>query len=182
MSNAIFTPPAPHNEPVLSYAPGSPERKALQTEYDRRIKTTIDAPMWIGGKAVETKDLLKMSPPHKHAHKLGMSHHGDAKHVKAAIDAALKAKRDWERMPWEERAAIYLKAADLISGPYRASINAASMLAQSKNCFQADCRPRPRPPLRPSPVPSSGCRGSRREKMPAHRVSRTAHVAESPGR
>lgn len=71
-----------------------------------------------GGKAVETKDLLKMSPPHKHAHKLGMSHHGDAKHVKAAIDAALKAKRDWERMPWEERAAIYLKAADLISGPY----------------------------------------------------------------
>ncbi len=138
MSNAIFTPPAPHNEPVLSYAPGSPERKALQTEYDRRIKTTIDAPMWIAGKAVETKDLRKMSPPHKHAHKLGMSHHGDAKHVKAAIDAALKAKRDWEHMPWEERAAIYLKAADLISGPYRASINAASMLAQSKNAFQAE--------------------------------------------
>jgi 1-pyrroline-5-carboxylate dehydrogenase len=138
MSNAILTPPLPHNEPVLSYAPGTNERTALQAEYDRRIKTTIDAPMWIGGKAVETKDQRKMSPPHKHAHKLGMSHHGDAKHVRAAIDAALKAKRDWENMPWEERASIFLKAAELISGPYRAHINAASMLAQSKNCFQAE--------------------------------------------
>ena len=138
MSNAIFSPPSPHNEPVLSYAPGTPERKVLSAEYDRRLKTTIDAPMWIGGKAIETKDLRKMSPPHRHAHKLGMSHHGDAKHVKAAIDAALKAKRGWEHMPWQERASIYLKAAELISGPYRASINAASMLAQSKNCFQAE--------------------------------------------
>jgi 1-pyrroline-5-carboxylate dehydrogenase len=123
---------------VLSYAPGTNERTALQAEYDRRIKTTIDAPMWIGGKAVETKDQRKISPPHRHAHKLGMSHHGDAKHVRAAIDAALKAKRDWENMPWEERASIFLKAAELISGPYRAHINAASMLAQSKNCFQAE--------------------------------------------
>ena len=138
MSNAIFTPPLPRNEPVLSYAPGSIERKELQAEYDRRIKTRMDAPMWIGGKAVETKDQRKMSPPHKHKHVLGLSHHGDAKHVKAAIDAALKAKRDWANMPWEERAAIFLKAADLISGPYRAPINAASMLGQSKNCYQAE--------------------------------------------
>ncbi|MEO8733281.1 MAG: aldehyde dehydrogenase family protein, partial [Flavobacteriales bacterium] len=138
MSNAIFSPPVPHNEPVLSYAPGTAERTTLQAEYDRRIKTTMDAPMWIGGKAVETKDQRKMSPPHKHAHKLGLSHHGDAKHVRAAIDAALKAKRDWENMPWEERASIFLKAAELISGPYRAHINAASMLAQSKNCYQAE--------------------------------------------
>ncbi|HEY0977102.1 MAG TPA: 1-pyrroline-5-carboxylate dehydrogenase, partial [Flavobacteriales bacterium] len=80
MSNAIFTLPAPHNEPVLSYAPGTPERAALKAEYDRRLKTTIDAPMWINGVAVETKDQRKMSPPHRHAHKLGVSHHGDAKH------------------------------------------------------------------------------------------------------
>ena len=138
MSNAIFTPPQPRNEPVLGYAPGSTERKELQAEYDRRMKLRMDAPMWIGGKAVETKDQRKMTPPHKHKHLLGMSHHGDAKHVKAAIDAALKAKRDWANMPWEERAAIFLKAADLISGPYRAHINAASMLGQSKNCYQAE--------------------------------------------
>ncbi|HMN05182.1 MAG TPA: L-glutamate gamma-semialdehyde dehydrogenase [Flavobacteriales bacterium] len=138
MSNAIFTPPAPYNEPVKSYAPGSPERKSLQAEYDRRLKTRLDAPMWINGKAVETGDQRKMTMPHDHHHVLGVSHHGDAKHVKAAIDAALKAKRDWERMPREERAAIFLKAADLISGPFRASINAASMMAQSKNAFQAE--------------------------------------------
>lgn len=138
MSNAIFTPPAPHNEPVLGYAPGSPERKSLQAEYDRRLKLRLDAPMWIGGKAVETKDQRRMIMPHDHKHLLGMSHHGDARTVKSAIDAALKAKRDWERMPWEERAAIFLKAADLISGPYRAAINAASMMAQSKNAFQAE--------------------------------------------
>lgn len=138
MSNAIFTPPPPYNEPVKSYAPGSAERAELQAEYDRRLKLRMDAPMWIGGEAVETKDQRKMTMPHDHGHILGMSHHGEQKHVKAAIDAALKAKRDWERMPWEERAAIFLKAADLISGPYRASINAASMMAQSKNAFQAE--------------------------------------------
>lgn len=138
MSNATFSVPLPKNEPVLSYAPSTPERATLQAELDRRLKTTIDAPMWIGGKAIETKDLRKMSPPHKHAHKLGMAHHGDAKHVRAAIDAALKAKRDWENMPFEERASIFLRVADLISGPYRAHINAATMLGQGKNCFQAE--------------------------------------------
>lgn len=138
MSNAVFNPPAPTNEPVKSYAPGSPERAALQAEYDRRIKTTIDAPMWIGGKEVLTKEKRKMSPPHKHAHTLGMSHIGDAKTVKSAIDAALKAKKNWEEMPFEERAAIFLKAADLLAGPYRAQINAATMLAQGKNCYQAE--------------------------------------------
>jgi 1-pyrroline-5-carboxylate dehydrogenase len=138
MSNAAFTVPVPKNEPVLTYAPNTPERTALQTELDRRLKTTIDAPMWIGGKAVETKDQRKMSPPHKHAHTLGAAHFGDAKHVRAAIDAALKAKRDWENMPFEERAAMMLKAADLISGPYRAHINAATMLGQGKNCYQAE--------------------------------------------
>jgi 1-pyrroline-5-carboxylate dehydrogenase len=138
MGNAVFTPPAPRNEAVLNYAPGSPERKALQAEYERRMKMSMDAPMWIGGQAVETKDRRKMSPPHRHRHVLGMSHHGEAKHVKAAIDAALKAKRSWENMAFEDRAAIFLKAADLLAGPWRASINAATMLAQGKNCYQAE--------------------------------------------
>ena len=138
MSDAIFHPPAPMNEPVKTYAPGTAERTALQAEYDRRLKTTIDAPMWIGGKIIETKDKRRMTPPHKHAHTLGAAHFGDAKTVKAAIDAALKAKKDWENMPFEERAAIFLKAADLLAGPYRAQINAATMLAQGKNCYQAE--------------------------------------------
>ena len=133
-----FTVPQPKNEPVLSYAPNSPERAALQAELDRRLRTRIDAPMWIAGHAIETKDLRKMSPPHKHAHNLGSAHYGEAKHVRAAIDAALKAKRDWEHMPFEERAAIFLRAADLIAGPYRWAINAATMLGQGKNCFQAE--------------------------------------------
>lgn len=133
-----FAIPEPKNEPVLSYAPNTPERAALQAEMDRRLRARIDAPMWIMGHAIETKDLRKMSPPHKHAHHLGNAHFGEAKHVRAAIDAALKAKRDWEHMPFAERAAIMLKAADLIAGPYRAAINAATMLGQGKNCFQAE--------------------------------------------
>ncbi|MCB0813028.1 MAG: aldehyde dehydrogenase family protein, partial [Flavobacteriales bacterium] len=129
--------PLPKNEPVLSYAPDTAERAALQAEMDRRLRARIDAPMWIAGHAIETKDLRRMSPPHKHAHNLGSAHYGEAKHVRAAIDAAQKAKRDWEQMPFEERAAIFLKAADLIAGPYRASINAATMLGQGKNAYQA---------------------------------------------
>lgn len=138
MSDAVFSTPVPINEPVKSYAPGSPERKELKTEYDRLLKERIDAPMWIGGKEVRTKDQRKMSPPHKHAHTLGMAHFGDAKTVRSAIDAALKAKKRWEAMPFEERAAVFLKAADLIAGPYRSRINAATMLSQGKNCFQAE--------------------------------------------
>ena len=133
-----FTTPAPKNETVLSYAPNTPERTTLHAEIDRRLRTRIDAPMWIAGHAIETKDLRKMSPPHKHAHNLGVAHFGEAKHVRAAIDAALKAKKNWENMPFEERAAIFLKAADLIAGPYRAQINAATMLGQGKNCYQAE--------------------------------------------
>ena len=133
-----FTVPAPKNEPVLSYAPNTPERAALQAEVDRRLRARIDAPMWIAGHAIETKDLRKMSPPHKHAHNLGVAHFGEAKHVRAAIDAALKAKKNWENMPFVDRAAIFLKAADLIAGPYRAQINAATMLGQGKNCYQAE--------------------------------------------
>ncbi|MCW5900780.1 MAG: L-glutamate gamma-semialdehyde dehydrogenase [Flavobacteriales bacterium] len=138
MTDAIFHSPAPINEPVLSYAPGSREREQLLAEYDARMKRKIELPMWIGGKAVETKDRRAARPPHEHKHVLGHAHYGDKSHVKAAINAAMRAKRDWENMRWEDRAAIFLKAADLISGPYRAAINASSMLAQSKNAYQAE--------------------------------------------
>jgi len=138
MTDAIFHSPAAVNDPILSYAPGTKEREQLLAEYDRMMKQKRELPMWIGGKAVETKDRRAVHPPHQHKHILGYSHHGDKSHVKLAINAALKAKKDWENMRWEDRAAIFLKAADLISGPYRATINAATMLAQSKNAFQAE--------------------------------------------
>jgi 1-pyrroline-5-carboxylate dehydrogenase len=138
MTDAIFHSPLPVNEPVLSYAPGTKERELLLAEYDKRMKEKRELPMWIGGQPVETKDRRAVRPPHQHKHILGYSHHGDKQHVKQAITAALRAKRDWEHMRWEDRAAIFLKAADLISGPYRAAINAATMLGQGKNAFQAE--------------------------------------------
>jgi 1-pyrroline-5-carboxylate dehydrogenase len=138
MTDAIFQSPAAINEPILSYASGSKERETLFAEYDRMMKQKRELPMWIGGKAVETKDRKPVRPPHQHEHILGYSHHGDKGHVKQAIAAALKAKKNWERMRWEDRAAIFLKAADLISGPYRATINAATMLCQGKNAYQAE--------------------------------------------
>ncbi|MEX1133179.1 MAG: L-glutamate gamma-semialdehyde dehydrogenase [Flavobacteriales bacterium] len=138
MTDAIFHSPAPINDPIHSYAPGTKEREQLLAEYDRMMKQKRELPMWIGGKPVETKDRRAARPPHQHKHILGYSHHGDKSHVKLAINAALKAKKNWENMRWEDRAAIFLKAADLISGPYRGTINAATMLAQSKNAFQAE--------------------------------------------
>ena len=138
MTDAIFQSPAPINEPVLNYAPGSKEREQLLAEYDRMMKQKRELPMWIGGKPVETKDRRAARPPHQHKHVLGHAHFGTQAHVKQAIQAAMRAKKDWQNMRWEDRAAIFLKAADLISGPYRAAINASSMLAQSKNAYQAE--------------------------------------------
>jgi 1-pyrroline-5-carboxylate dehydrogenase len=138
MSNAFFNVPHPKNEPVLSYAPGSAERKALQAEYDALFARQLDIPMYIGSDLVHTTDRVAMHPPHDHAHVLGHYSRGDASHVKAAIAAALAARSKWAAMPWEQRAAIFLKAADLLCGPYRARMNAATMLAQSKNAFQAE--------------------------------------------
>jgi 1-pyrroline-5-carboxylate dehydrogenase len=138
MTDAIFHSPAAINETVQSYAPGTKEREQVLAEFDRMMKQKRELPMWIGGKAVETKDRRAARPPHQHKHILGYSHHGDKSHVKLAINAALKARKEWENMRWEDRSAIFLKAADLISGPYRATINAATMLAQSKNIYQAE--------------------------------------------
>lgn len=138
MSNAFFQPPIAKNEPVFQYAPGSKERIALEEKLKELRSIQLDVPMYIGGTKIYTSDKRKMSPPHDINHVLGHYNHGDSSHVQAAIDAALRAKTAWEEIPWYERAAIFLKAADLISGPYRAKMNAATMLAQSKNAYQSE--------------------------------------------
>lgn len=138
MPKASYYVPVPSNEPVLTYAPGTKERKDLQDAVAAARKEQRDIPMYIGGEEVRTGKTLSMSPPYDHKHILGHFHEGDASHVKQAIDAALSAKQAWEDMAWEHRASIFLKAADLLAGPYRAKINAATMLAQSKNAFQAE--------------------------------------------
>jgi 1-pyrroline-5-carboxylate dehydrogenase len=138
MSNAIFTPPIAINENVLSYAKGSKERADVKTALKTFKSTTVEYPMYIGGKPITSGKLGAMSPPHEHHHVLGHFHKGDASHVNNAIDAALQSKSNWELYTWEERAAIFLKAAELLAGPYRAKINAATMLCQSKNVYQAE--------------------------------------------
>jgi 1-pyrroline-5-carboxylate dehydrogenase len=138
MSNAIYKVPAAINEPVLNYAPGSPERKALKAKLQEMRAEVIDVPMYIGGEAVHTNKKGDLRPPHDHQHLLGRYSIGDASHVTAAINAAMKAKDAWANMEWEQRASIFLKAAELLAGPYRAKINASTMLAQSKNAFQAE--------------------------------------------
>jgi 1-pyrroline-5-carboxylate dehydrogenase len=138
MLKGFFNVPKPVNEPVKSYAPGSPERIELQQTLKEFRSQLVDVPMYIGSEEVRTGIKKSMSPPHDHKHLLGFFHEGDASHVEQAINAALGAKEAWESMEWEQRAAIFLKAADLLAGPYRAKINAATMLGQSKNAFQAE--------------------------------------------
>ncbi|MDB5008305.1 MAG: 1-pyrroline-5-carboxylate dehydrogenase [Mucilaginibacter sp.] len=138
MLKGFFNVPPPQNELVLNYGPRSVERAALKAALDEARAQKIDIPMYIGGKEVHTGNKLEIRPPHDHKHLLATFSEGDASHVNAAIDAALAAKANWENLPWEQRAAIFLKAAELISGPYRARLNAATMLGQSKNAYQAE--------------------------------------------
>ncbi|MCB2379309.1 L-glutamate gamma-semialdehyde dehydrogenase [Hymenobacter sp. BT635] len=138
MANGFFNVPTPINEPVKGYAPGSKERAELQQALKDLKKQQADIPMHIGGQEVRTGKTQKISPPHDHQHVLGQFHEGDASHVQQAIDAALAARENWAELPWEHRASIFLKAAELLAGPYRARINAATMLAQSKNAYQAE--------------------------------------------
>ncbi len=138
MSTGFFVVPTPVNEPILSYAPGSKERELLQAAIAEARAKTIDIPMYIGGEEVRSGKTVSLHPPHDHQHLLGHYHQGEKKHVEQAIEAALKAKKAWADMPWEQRAAIFLKAAELIAGPYRYKLNAATMLGQSKNAFQAE--------------------------------------------
>lgn len=138
MANGFFKVPYPKNEPVLSYAPGSKERQLLKKALEEARSKQLDIPMYIGGEEVRTEKKEKLSPPHDHQHILGYFHAGDKGHVEQAITAALNAKELWAGLSWENRASIFLKAADLLAGPYRYIINAATMLGQSKNAFQAE--------------------------------------------
>ncbi len=138
MSLGYFSYPLPANEPVLQYAPGSPERAALKKTLAELKKKEIDIPMYIGGKAVKTGKKVAIHPPHETSFTLGHFHAGEEKHVHQAIDAALKAKEAWAAMSWENRAHIFLKAADLLATKYRFHMNGTTMLGQSKNAFQAE--------------------------------------------
>ncbi|MCB9447380.1 MAG: L-glutamate gamma-semialdehyde dehydrogenase [Flavobacteriales bacterium] len=138
MPKAVYHVPKAVNEPVREYRPGSPERISLEKTLAAMRSVETEVPMVIGGKEVKTGKLGRMAPPHDHAHTLGHFHAGDASHVQAAIDAALQAREKWVNLAWEHRVSIFLKAADLIAGPYRDRINAATMLGQSKNVFQAE--------------------------------------------
>ena len=138
MANAIFNIAVPYNEPVLGYAPGSPERAALAAELKHLKGQTLELPATINGEAVLEGEKVSVHPPHEHGHTLGYFYRGTAEHVHRAIDAALAAKADWAATPWHERAAVFLRAADLLAGKYRARMNAATMLGQSKNAYQAE--------------------------------------------
>ncbi len=139
MSNAFYNVPVAINEPVKSYAPGSPEKIALIEKYNEMYaQEPIDVPMYIGSKEVRTQAKKALTSPQDHKKVLGYFNLGEAKHVEDAINAALEARIKWSNMPWEQRAAIFLKAADLLAGPFRYKMNAATMLGQSKNVFQAE--------------------------------------------
>ena len=138
MPKGVYKLPDIKNEPILSYAPGTAERVSLKQKLAELNKGEVDIPMIIDGKEVRTNDKRDIRPPHNHQQLLGHYHQGDNSHVQMAIDAALKAKPAWEAMSWESRAAIFLKAADLIAGPYRSDFNAVTMIGQSKNAFQSE--------------------------------------------
>lgn len=138
MPKGIYKVPAITNEVVRSYAPKTADRTELQAALAVLRSKEIDVPMYIGSDEVRTGDTVRMAPPHDHQHTLGHFHRGDETHVKQAIDSALKAKAAWADLDWEHRASIFLKAAELVAGPYRMKLNAATMLAQSKNAFQAE--------------------------------------------
>jgi 1-pyrroline-5-carboxylate dehydrogenase len=138
LNNAVINIPTPTNEPVLSYAPGTPERAKLKEALEELKSKQIEVPLIIGGKEVRTGNLAKIACPHDHSIELGQYHKAGPKEVQMAIDAAMAAKPVWNSLRWEERAAIFLKAADLLAGPYRFLLNAATMLNQSKSPFQAE--------------------------------------------
>jgi 1-pyrroline-5-carboxylate dehydrogenase len=138
MSNAFYNVPKAVNEPLLGYKPKSPEKIALKAALKTAKSKQIDIPMYIGGKHVTTDVKVTMHPPHELSHTLGTFNRGNKQHVEMAIAAAMQAKPQWEAMDWQDRAAILLKAADLLTGPYRAKMMAATMLCQSKNAYQAE--------------------------------------------
>ena len=138
MGKGFFEVPLAINEPIKSYAPGTPERDEVLKQYKEYFNGSIEVPLYIGSDEITTSNTRTMSPPHDHKHILGKYHLAEKSHISLAIDNALKSRVAWASLPWEQRASIFLKAADLIAGPYRAKINAATMLAQSKTIHQAE--------------------------------------------
>ncbi|WP_291090298.1 L-glutamate gamma-semialdehyde dehydrogenase, partial [Flavobacterium sp. BFFFF1] len=138
MLKGFFHVPKAVNEPVKAYRPGSPEKEAVLAAYNTMWNAQVDVPLYIGSEEIRTGNTKNMTAPHDHQHVVGTYHLAEKKHVDQAIENALEAKQKWAALPWEQRAAIFLKAAELIAGPYRAKINAATMIAQSKTIFQAE--------------------------------------------
>lgn len=138
MGKGFFQVPTAVNEPIKSYAPGTPEREEVLKQYNTYYNGKVEVPLYIGSEEIKTGNTKPMSPPHEHQHVVGHYHLAEKKHVEQAISNCLEARKAWADLTWEQRAAIFLKAAELIAGPYRAKMNAATMLAQSKNIFQAE--------------------------------------------
>src|SRR5262245_6720033 len=138
MSNGRFNVPRPVNERVLGYTPGSPERRELEAQLDRLAASVLDIPLRIGGRKLRTRSVGQVVMPHDHAHVLARWHQGAKKEVERAIDSALGAHESWSRLAWHQRAAIFLKAAELLAGPHRQVLNAATMLGQSKTAHEAE--------------------------------------------
>ncbi len=138
MPKGIYKVPVAVNEPIKNYAPGSSERKELQAMLKELRSKEMDIPMYIGGQEVRSNEKSRLAPPHDHQHTLGHFYKSERKHIEQAINAALAAREKWSALSWEMRASIFLKAAELIAGPYRARLNAATMLGQSKNAYQAE--------------------------------------------
>lgn len=138
MGKGVFQVPKAINEPIKSYAPGTPERTEVLKTYKEMWNSEVEVPLYIGSEEIKTGDTASMHPPHDHKHNLGVYHQASKKDIEKAIAAALEARKQWADLAWEQRAAVFLKAAELIAGPYRYRINAATMIGQSKNIFQAE--------------------------------------------
>ncbi|WP_313806487.1 L-glutamate gamma-semialdehyde dehydrogenase [Flavobacterium sp.] len=138
MPKGIYNVPKAVNEPVKSYAPGTPEREAVAAAFKQMYNSTVDVPLYIGSEEIRTGKTKNMTPPFDHKHVVGQYHEAEKEHIEKAIASALEAKKKWANMPWEQRASIFLKAAELLAGPYRSKINAATMIAQAKTVHQAE--------------------------------------------
>ncbi|MGZ0016306.1 L-glutamate gamma-semialdehyde dehydrogenase [Yeosuana sp. AK3] len=138
MGNGFFNVPKAINEPVKSYAPGSAERESVLATYKKMYNEQVDIPFYVGGKAYRTGNTVNIYPPHDNKHCVGKYHTADKEHIELAIEKAAEARVKWASTSWEHRAAIFLKAADLLAGPFRYRMNAATMIGQSKNVFQAE--------------------------------------------
>ena len=131
MATGFYNVPKAVNEPVKSYAPNSPELKELLATYKKMYGEKVDIPFYIGGKAIRTGNVIPIYPPHDHKHIVGYYHTAEKEHIKEAVSVSVEARKKWAATPWQDRAAIFLKAAELLAGPYRAKMNAATMIGQS---------------------------------------------------